>query len=490
MEMPRQGGATSPVRPNIVLILVDDMGYGDIGAFGNEAVRTPVLDQLAAEGLMLMQHYSASAVCAPARGALLTGRYPHRTGAIDTLEGRGLDRLALREITLADALKSAGYATGLFGKWHLGALDPRYHPNARGFDEFAGFRGGWSDYWQWRLDYNRSFHHADGRYLTDVFTEEAVQFIARHRAGPFFLHVTYNAPHSPLQVPDDEAALFRETGELTEGVARIYGMNRRVDEGVGRILEALERHGLAQDTLVLFTSDNGPQFGTARYIKVGPPRDPSAPEKPAEELDMTTTRYNAHFNGCKGNVYEGGIRVPAILRWPGGFNGGRRVGELIHFTDWMPTLLDAAAVAVPKAVKLDGDDVLPVLQGEPGKVNTRRFWQWNRYTPVVTCNAAMRDGEWKLVRPQIREAMIVSKADLEMDYGLKYEPERYTDICRDPEPERSLPDPPPALLFNLHSDPYEQHDLAAAHPGRVSRMKAELESWFEEVEADRRTICE
>jgi arylsulfatase B len=135
-------------RPNLVVIVADDMGYGDIGAFGNAAVQTPALDALAAEGLVLTQHYSASPVCAPARAGLLTGRYPHRTGAIDTLEGRGLDRLALRESTIADALKAAGYATGLIGKWHPGALDTRYHPNRRGFEQFAGFRGGWQDYWE------------------------------------------------------------------------------------------------------------------------------------------------------------------------------------------------------------------------------------------------------------------------------------------------------------------------------------------------------
>ena len=147
-------------RPNIVLIVADDLGYGDLGAFGNPAVPTPTLNRLAAEGVRLTQHYSGSAVCAPARAALLTGRYPHRTGAIDTLEGRGLDRLALREVTLADCLARAGYATGLIGKWHLGALDPRYHPNRRGFHEFCGFRGGWIDYWDYRLDYNGTFRLA------------------------------------------------------------------------------------------------------------------------------------------------------------------------------------------------------------------------------------------------------------------------------------------------------------------------------------------
>jgi len=139
-------------KPNVVFILADDMGYGDFGVFNNGLTQTPTLDRLVAEGICLTQHYSASAVCAPARAGLMTGRYPHRTGAIDTLDARGLDRLALRETTVANLFKNAGYATGIIGKWHLGAADPRYHPNARGFDEFAGFRGGWWDYYDWTLD--------------------------------------------------------------------------------------------------------------------------------------------------------------------------------------------------------------------------------------------------------------------------------------------------------------------------------------------------
>jgi arylsulfatase A len=456
-------------RPNIVLILADDLGYGDIGAFGNPDVQTPTLDRLASEGVALTQHYSASAVCAPARAGLLTARYPHRTGAIDTLEGRGLDRLALREVTLADALKSAGYATGLFGKWHLGALDPAYHPNRRGFDAFAGFRGGWQDYWQWQLDYNGARRKADGRYLTDVFTDEAVGFIKRHRTEPFFLHVTYNAPHTPLQAPDEEAAPFRETGRFHEAVSLLYGMNRRMDTGIGRILDTLGRCGLERNTLVLFTSDNGPQFGS----ELGP---------------GSLRRFNGHFNGQKGTVYEGGIRVPALVRWPDGLEGGRQVQDLIHFTDWMPTLLAATGVEAAHDLSLDGQDALPLLRGEGGKTNPVRFWQWNRYTPVASCNAAMRDGAWKLVRPAIAEAMRVSPEDLALDRRLKYEPETVSDIERGPEPERVLPDNAPApLLFNLDDDPYEQRDLSAERPERVRNMQTELDRWFAFVEADRRS---
>ncbi len=455
-------------KPNILFILVDDMGYGDFSMFNGGLSQTPALDQLAREGLCLTQHYAGSCVCAPSRAALLTGRYPHRTGAIDTLDGRGLDRLALREVTLADVLKSAGYATGYVGKWHLGAFDPRYHPNARGFDEFIGFRGGWQDYWKWRLDRNGSRVDADGRYLTDVFTQEAIDFIRRHRNEVWFLHLCYNAPHTPLQAPDEDLKPFIELGKFNRGVSIIYAMIRRLDRGVAAILEELDRLGLAEDTIVLFTSDNGPQF--------------------SGQGEMSIKRFNCHFNGAKGSVYEGGIRVPMIIRWPGQLPEGATYDGMVHFVDWMPTLLAAVGLQPPADRKIDGCNVLPLLRGEQGDVPEKRFWQWNRYTPVGYCNAAVRDGPWKLVRPAIREAMRVAEADLKMDWELRYEPDKHKDICRDPEPERELPPPPPPELYNIEEDPYERSNLADKYPDIARRLLRELETWFEEVEADRRSI--
>ena len=460
-------------RPNIILILVDDMGYGDFSRFNGGLSHTPTLDTLIDEavlrtGVCLTQHYTASPVCNPSRAALMTGRYPHRTGSIDTLEWWGLEQLALRETTLADVLRGAGYATGLVGKWHLGAFDPRYHPNARGFDEAVCFRGGMHDYYEWRLEYNDAVRRADGRYLTDVFTEEAVRFIERHRAEPFFLHLTYNAPHTPLQAPEEEVRPFAETGQFTKGVSTLYGMIHRVDSAVARILDTLRRHGLEENTIVLFTSDNGPQFGG--------------------EGENCTTRFNCQFNGAKGVVYEGGIRVPMVIRWPGGFAGGRQVHEMVHFCDWFPTLVAAVGVDVPPGLQIDGVDVLPVLRGEDGDVCTKRFWQWNRYTPVVTCNAAMRDGDWKLVRPVIREAMQVP--DIHWLRVSMYEPEHFiaNGVFSGPDPARDVPPPPPPELYNIAEDPLEREDLAAAHSDRVHKMVRELETWFEEVEAERSTI--
>ena len=456
-----------PQRPNILFILADDMGYGDFGCFNDGLSQTPALDALVAEGICLTQHYSASPVCAPARASLLTGRYPQRTGAVDTLEMRGLDRIALGERTVADLLQRAGYATGLVGKWHNGALDARYHPNRRGFEEFAGFRGGWASYFDWRLDRNGAVSAADGRYLTDVLTDEAVAFIRRHQRAPFFLHLAYNAPHYPFQSPDDDLAPFAD-GRFTPAVSHIYGMVRRMDRGIARVLEALAREGLADDTLVLFSSDNGPQFGG--------------------QGDMCTDRFNCGFAGAKGLVYEGGIRLPMVLRWPAGLDGRRQLDDMIHFTDWLPTLLAVAGAAPPRDLHLDGTDVLALLRGEAGTVPTRRFWQWNRYTPVAECNAAMRDGKWKLVRPAIGALVAVSTEDFAMDVDAKFNPEKYPDILRAAEPPRAPYSVPPAQLFDLEADPGETSDLAARHPDRVLRMERALGAWFEEVESERRAI--
>jgi arylsulfatase A len=456
--------------PNVIVVLVDDMGYGDFGAFGDGSSHTPVLDAFIRESVTLTQHYSAAPVCAPARAALMTGRYPHRTGAIDTLEGRGLDRLALREVTIADHFRNMGYATGIVGKWHLGALDDRFHPNARGFAEFAGFRGGWNDYYRWRLDYNGVVRHSDGRYLTDVFTDEAIAFVRRHRRSPFFLHLSYNAPHVPLQAPEEDIALFRGKERFTPGLAILYGMIRHLDTEFGRLLEEVDRLGLRENTIVLFTSDNGPQL-----------RAGSGP-------DASLERFNANFRGSKGNVFEGGIRVPAILRWPHDLDGARRVDALVHFADWLPTLLALATVPVAGGLPLDGRNVASLLRGEADAQPPRRFWQWNRYTPLVTANAAMRDGPWKLVRPEIREAAQVAPEDLELDRRLKYDPAGIEDIERGPEPERTIPPSPPPLLFNIDNDPFEQHDLAEAHPGRTATMMRALEAWFEEVDSERLSI--
>ena len=401
-------------KPNIILIIADDMGYGDFGVFNDQISCTPTLDSLVDEGVCLTQHYSAAPVCTPARAALMTGRYSHRTGSIDTLEARGLDRLRLDETTMADVLGGAGYATALIGKWHNGALDRRYHPRSRGFQEFVGFQGGWNPFYRYRLDRNGSIEYGDGQtYLTDVFSDAALDFIERHQRAPFFLQLAYNAPHFPLEAPDKLARKYVEMG-FSLGVSLIYAMIEVMDAGIGRIGEKLDELGIADNTILIFTSDNGPAFGNWN--------------------GFSQTRYNYGFNGSKGNTYEGGIRVPLIIRWNDGLDGGKRISDMAHFTDWFPTLLSLADVDVPAELALDGVDIAPVLRGEGGGSYPQRCWQWNRYVPLGTCNAAIRDGAWKLLRPRIAEAMEVSPVDTAHDHAVKYFPERYDDIVRESAP--------------------------------------------------------
>ena len=448
-------------RPNIILIIADDMGYGDFGAFNNQISCTPHLDALVDDGLTLTQHYSAAPVCTPARAALMTGRYPHRTGSIDTFEARGLDRLRLDERTMADMLQHAGYATGLVGKWHNGALDKRYHPRSRGFDEFVGFQGGWNPYYRYRLDRNGSIEYGDrDEYLTDVFSDAAVDFIERHRQEPFFLQLAYNAPHFPLEAPDSIARKYADMG-FSVGVSLIYAMIEVMDAGIGRIMDKLAQLGIADNTILMFTSDNGPALG--------------------DWNGFSQRRWNCQFNGGKGNTYEGGIRVPMILRWADGLDGGVRSDAMAHFTDWLPTLLSLAGVDLPPGKRLDGIDITPALRSESGGVYPQRCWQWSRFEPVATCNAAIRDGDWKLVRPQIPEAMEIRPVDTAMDNVVKWRPELFEDVWREPLPTRDIPEPPPALLFNVAQDPQEKHDLAAQHPARAAAMEAALERWFVDV---------
>jgi arylsulfatase A len=455
-------------RPNVVIVVADDLGYGDLGRFNDGRCRSPHLDALATEGICLTQHYSGSPVCAPARAALLTGRYPHRTGAIDTLQGRGLDRIALGEITIADLFRRAGYRTGLVGKWHNGDLDRRYHPNARGFEEFAGFSGGFSDYYAYTLDLNGTEVESDGRYLTDVLTDHAVSFVRRHAREPFLLLVAYNAPHFPMQAPGELVERYVDRGE-TLGAALTYAMIEVMDAGVGRIDETLHELGVAENTILVFTSDNGPYLGEVEGVS----------------LD----RFNYGFRGAKHYVFEGGIRVPAILRWPAAIGGGRLVPEMLHFTDWLPTLALAAGIAPPDDGRLDGSDIGGVLAGDTGEVDPVRFWQNNRYAPRGEGNAAMRDGNWKLVRPWIPELMRVTDGDRAIDRKLNLHlPDRITRVDMSPLPTFETGERPAPLLFDVAADPFEQDDLAPEQPERVARMSEALDRWFESVERDRRAI--
>jgi arylsulfatase A-like enzyme len=475
-------------RPNVILIVADDMGYGDFGAFNDGNINTPNLDAMVESGTHMSQQYAGSPVCSPSRAALLTGRYPIRTGAVTPQEVLGYDRIGLDEATIADSFRASGYATGLVGKWHNGALDKRYHPNSRGFDEFVGFSGGWADYWDWRLDYNGKSVKSDGRYLTDVLTEEAVSFVSRHKDEPFFLMLAYNAPHVPLQAPEDLVESYRLKG-LPEGVAITYAMIEVMDQGLGRLLQSVQDNGLTDGTLVMFTSDNGPAFrgGHDRTRPLDQPRD---------GIVLDLTRHNLGLRGQKGSVFEGGIRVPMVLQWPGGIPGGREVREFVHFVDWFPTLARICDVPIVGGRPLDGRDVWNEVLGEASGPSPPRFWQLNQYSPIGPyVNAAMRDGPWKLVRPTIPGMRLATERDeelermyVEMDIRYKFQPEEVPEVPDWPEPDWIIPTPPAPELFNLDEDPLEERNLDLHYPGRLARMNNSLENWFEEVESERRRL--
>ena len=454
--------------PNIVVVMADDLGFGDLGRFNFGATRTPAIDSLAADGTVLTQHYSASPICAPARAAFLIGRYPQRSGVIDTFSHRGTDRLSLGERTLGDLLGETGYATGLVGKWHNGSLGIDYHPNRRGFAEFVGFRGGFQDYWEWNLERNGLPFSADGRYLTDVLSDEAIQFVRRHRAERFFLYLAYTAPHGPFQAPQ-EAIRSAGTGSRPTVVETIVAMVERMDVGIAALLEELERCHLVDDTLVIFTSDNGP------WMRPG-------------SVEDTTVRYNLGLSGGKELVHEGGIRVPTIVRWPAGIASIRAAHSVTHFTDWVPSLL--AAAGHPDAQRLPGDgvDLLPMLRGEADPLDPPRFWQWSRYAPTPFVNAAMRDGTWKLRYPAVPGVFDILADDPVEERRLLADPTNYRlPAGKLTEPTHQL-EQPAAQLFDLSIDPGECLDLAAREPDRLGRMAAKLAAWYDEVELERASL--
>ncbi|MCC5807785.1 MAG: sulfatase-like hydrolase/transferase [Opitutales bacterium] len=447
--------------PNVILILADDLGYGDLGCYGNDIVRTPHLDALARDGMRFDQHYAEAPICAPSRAGMLTGRHHHRCGAVDVPSNKGFDRIAVAETTMADAFQRAGYETGMIGKWHTGLHDLNYHPNARGFREFMGFLNGGMDYWQWVLDYNGTPARHDGRYLTDVFSDEAVSFIERHREHPFFLHLSYNAPHPPMQAPADVVRKYMERGDLSETVALNYAMIEIMDAGIGRIRETLGRNGLAENTIVIFTSDNGAW------------------------LAGDFARFNGPFRGMKQLSLEGGIRVPAMVAWPGRVERGAVCHEMINSIDWFPTLLALTGnEGAGEGIAFDGVDLSALLRGETKTVSRTRYWQFNRYEPLARCNGAMRDGPWKLYFPYS------AGGDWKYDGDNSW----YQRGCLGPH--ECMPvdnrvthrpvegEPLPPQLFHIGDDPGEARDLAAEDPNRVQRMTAQWDAWWEEMMRD------
>jgi arylsulfatase A-like enzyme len=372
------GGATAgPTRrPNVLLVISDDQGYGDLGCHGNPHLRTPNIDRLHAESTRLTRFY-VSPVCAPTRASLMTGRYTYRTGVVDTYQGRAM--MHSDEVTLAECLRAAGYRTGIFGKWHLGDHYP-LRAMDQGFEEALLHRGGGisqpssppgDSYFDPFLEHNGQVGQVPG-YCTDIFANAAIQFIEDHADAPFFTYLATNAPHLPLQVEERYVAPYLAQG-LAEPTAKVYGMIANLDENVGRVLDTLDRLQLAEHTVVIFMTDNGSQTRDA-------------------------DRFMAGMRGHKGTVYEGGIHVPCFVRWPGHFMAGVDVPQLAAHIDVMPTLLSACGLPEPDT-DIDGTDLSSFLAPMSClPIHRSIFLQWHRGDrPEAFKNAAVVTQQYKLV---------------------------------------------------------------------------------------------
>jgi len=425
--------ADLPRGPNVVLILFDDLGYGDLGVYGGQAIRTPRLDDLASRGTVFRNAYAASSYCSASRAALLTGRYAPRTGLDFVLQPSGTSRdllirlgglnrrLPAEEITLADVLSAAGYATAIFGKWHLGEASPSL-PDDLGFDTFYGLlysndQGEPAVYEDRRVVEQ---HPVDQTTLTRRYTERAVSFIERHAHEPFFLYLPHTFPHVPLHVSEDR---------LGRSPAGLYGdVVEELDESVGVVLDALEANGVAGETLVLVTSDNGPWFqGSPGGIR-----------------------------GRKMDVFEGGMRVPLLAAWAGHVAAGRVVDEPVVGVDLFPTVLELAGLPGPDDRLIDGESLAGVLRGE----------DWSRGSPVfyqrIFRLEALREGRFKY---HARHGVF---------YG------NPMDWAWGPMSKKG------PWLFDLERDPDESYDVSAAYPDVARRLGGVLAERARQLEENPR----
>jgi len=386
-------------KPNILLIITDDQGYGDFGFTGNSQIETPTLDSLAAVSAQFMDYY-VSPVCAPTRASLMTGRYSLRTGVRDTYNGGAI--MSTDEITIAEMLKKEDYRTGIFGKWHLGDNYPS-RPKDQGFDESVihlsggmGQVGDFTTYFQKDRSYFDPVLWKNGRqekyfgYCSDIFTDEAIKFAAQTDEKPFFLYLSFNAPHTPLQVPDKYLEPYKDVDpqllleannphglELTEknkeDARRVYAMISNIDENLNRLFSSLRESGKLENTLIIFMTDNGPQ----------------------------QRRYVAGMRGRKGSVFRGGVRVPLLISHPVLVQGNRKIDQTAAHIDIFPTLADILDLKTPTDRKLDGISLLPYLRNEnESKKNRVLFFYWTRKYPTLYQNIALQKGTYRLIAHQ------------------------------------------------------------------------------------------
>lgn len=439
------GFAQVRTQPNVIIIMADDQGYGDLGITGNPHVKTPVIDKFASENIRFNNFY-VSPVCAPTRSSLMTGRFSLRTGIRDTYNGGAI--MATSEVTIAEMLKKAGYISGIFGKWHLGDNYPS-RPNDQGFDESVihlsggmGQVGDLTTYFKYDKSYFDPVLWHNGKteaykgYCTDIFTENAIRFIEKNRQKPFFCYLAFNAPHTPLQVPDkyyqmykdidpssgfenDDRPFVKMSEKNKEDARKVYAMVTNIDENVGKLLRKLDDLKLTENTLVIFMTDNGPQ----------------------------QTRYIAGLRGRKGSVYRGGVRVPFFMRLPALYNGEKDIETTAAHIDILPTLSELCNAELPNNRIIDGRSLVPLIKDEKVDWADRSlFFYWTRRYPELYNNVALQKGDYKLAG--------------HTDYNASIE---------DFE------------LFNIKNDPYEQNNIVVENKSIARNLKVELDKYYKEL---------
>jgi len=424
----QKNAGNAGTRPNIVFIMTDDQGYWDTGVSGNPHVDTPAMDRIAEEGIQLRRYYAAP-VCAPTRAGIMTGRHYLRTGLYNTRFGG--DTMRASEITVAELLKQTGYRTGLFGKWHLGKY-PGYQPQDRGFDQFLGHYHGHIERYEFpdQLFHNGRPVRARG-YVSELFTDAAKDFISvSHRdQQPFFCALMFNAPHSPWVLdtshygqPEGDKLL---TKYLDKGIpireARIYSLIERVDQNIADLLKHLDQLGIQNETLVVFTSDNG---GVSKYWKGG-------------------------MNGNKASTYEGGVRAPCYIRWPNRIAAGSTSDALTCHIDWLPTFCEIANAKIPDDRTIDGKSLLHLVTEAPQTSHHQYVYHtWDRYSPNPDRRWGVSDGRWKLL-------CVVGNETVASEKNWR--------------------------LFNLETDPGETDNLISKHPEIATRLRVAFTDWFADV---------
>ncbi len=439
------GFAQGKSQPNVIIIITDDQGYGDFGITGNPHVKTPVIDRFATESIRFNNFY-VSPVCAPTRSSLMTGRYSLRTGVRDTYNGGAI--MASNEVTIAELLKRANYKTGIFGKWHLGDNYPS-RPSDQGFDEslihLSGGMGqvgdittyfkGDSSYFDPVLWHNNKGEAYQG-YCSDIFTDQAINFISKNSESPFFCYLSFNAPHTPLQVPekyysqykdidpasgfkDDKRPFSKMTEKDKEDARKVYAMVTNIDDNIGKLLKKLDELKIAENTLIIFMTDNGPQ----------------------------QTRYVAGMRGLKGNVYQGGVRVPFYVRYPSSFGKNKDIETMAAHLDILPTVAELCHVDLPNDRIIDGKSLIPLIKGKQVDwANRSLFTYWTRRYPELYSKLSVHIGNYKLVG--------------NTDYNAKIE---------DFE------------LYDLENDSYEQKNIVLERKDLASSLKQELDRTYNDL---------